>query len=127
MPSIKKKYQPSNSLTIALACGQAALDQKGEDLLILDVRHKSSFADYFVIVSGRSTRHVQGLAGTIDKEMARKKTSSNSEGYNEGLWILLDYDDVVVHVFYRDTRNFYDLEGLWHDAPRIDLKSGEAQ
>ena len=92
--------------------------------MILDVHTLSSFTDYFVIMSGRSTRHVQGLADAVDAELRQKKIKdSNTEGLNEGLWVLLDYNDVVVHIFYSETRAFYDLEGLWHDAKRIDIKN----
>lgn len=119
MPKAKKRGQ--GSLATARACLRAALAKKGEDPVLLDVRQVSSFADYFLIVSGRSTRHVQGLAGAIDKELSSKRLSaSNTEGYGEGLWVLLDYGDVVAHIFYKETRAFYDLEGLWHDAPRLD-------
>lgn len=122
MSRIKERLHNKNSKEIARICTRAGLDKKAEDLVVLDVHQISSFADYFVIMSGRSTRHVQGLAETIDKELGSKRLSSkNTEGYSEGLWILLDYDDVVVHVFYRENRIFYDLEGLWHDAPRVDL------
>ncbi|MCK5230440.1 MAG: ribosome silencing factor, partial [Desulfobulbaceae bacterium] len=83
----------------------------------------SSFADYFMIMSGRSTPHVQGLAEAIDSKIRSKRTKdSNSEGLSEGLWVLLDYNDVVVHIFYSEVRKFYDLEGLWYDAPRVDLR-----
>ncbi|HEB68357.1 MAG TPA: ribosome silencing factor, partial [Desulfobulbus sp.] len=76
----------------------------------------------FVLMSGHSTRHVQGLAEAIEGELRSKRVSSkHSEGLREGLWVLLDFGDVVVHIFYKDKREFYDLEGLWHDAPRIKL------
>ena len=127
MSRIKEKLLAKNSKEIARICTRAGLDKKAEDLVVLDVHQLSSFADYFVIMSGRSTRHVQGLADTIDKELGSKRLSSkNTEGYSEGIWILLDYDDVVVHIFYKENRIFYDLEGLWHDAPRVDL-TGKAR
>ncbi len=113
----KKNIEKKPSLEIARVIARAALDKKAEDLLILDVREISSFTDYFVIMSGRSTRHVQGLAEVIDGELRLKKLKEGStEGLQEGHWVLLDYGDVVVHVFYTDERQFYDLEGLWHDA-----------
>jgi len=120
MKKIRKKNIEKSSLDIARLIGQAALDNKAENLLILDVRKLSSFTDYFVIMSGRSTRHVQGLAESVDGELRLKKLKEGStEGLQEGHWVLLDYGDVVVHVFYSDDREFYDLEGLWHDAPRV--------
>lgn len=112
-----------SSLELARFCGRTALEKKAEDLVILDVRRISSFADYFVIMSGRSTRHVQSLATAIEGELRNKRASSvYSEGLGEGLWVLLDYHDVVVHVFYSETRSFYNLEGLWHDAPRVSVE-----
>lgn len=109
---------------MAAVCARIALDAKAEDLVVLDVRGLASFTDYFVIMSGRSTRHVQGLAEAIESELSAKRISSkSSEGLREGMWVLLDFGDVVVHVFYHETRGFYDLEGLWHDAPRLDVET----
>lgn len=117
------KHRDKSSLEIAMLCARTALTKKAEDLIILDVRSVSSFADYFVIMSGRSTRHVQGLAEAVASELRTKRTSSsNTEGLQEGLWVLLDCGGVIVHIFYQETRIFYDLEGLWHDAPRIEIK-----
>ena len=122
MQQVKKKYRKKSSKGLAKLCAQAALDKKAEDLIILDVRKLCSFTDFFVIFSGRSTRHVQGLAEAIEGELRSKRLStSKAEGLNEGTWVLLDYSDVVVHIFYSETRKFYDIEGLWHDAPRISL------
>ena len=124
MRRIKTKYHTNSSLEIAKLCARAALDKQAEDLIILDVHAVSSFADYFVIMSGRSTRHVQGLADAMESEMRSKRMSNaNTEGLQEGLWVLLDYDDVIVHIFYKETRGFYDLEGLWHDAPRVAIEA----
>ncbi|MBU0483253.1 MAG: ribosome silencing factor [Proteobacteria bacterium] len=122
MKKISKQYQDKEALELALLAGKAALDKKAENLVVLDVREISGFADYFVIMSGRSTRHVQGLAQAIDDEIGSKRLKAgNTEGLTEGLWVLLDYNDVIVHVFYNETREFYDLEGLWHDAPRVEV------
>jgi len=122
MQQVKKKHRKKSSKELAIFCAQAALDKKAEDPVILDVRKICSFADFFVIISGRSTRHVQGLAETIEAELRSKRLSTTkAEGLNEGTWVLLDYNDVVVHIFYSETRKFYDIEGLWHDAPRIPL------
>lgn len=126
MKKIKKEYRDKEGLEIARACAQVALDSKGEDVVILDVRGMASFTDYFVIMSGRSTRHVQGLAESIEAQLRSKRVkTSKAEGLQEAKWVLLDFDDVVVHIFYHDQRSFYDLEGLWHDAPRIQPEEGE--
>ncbi|MDX1775760.1 MAG: ribosome silencing factor [Desulfobulbales bacterium] len=122
MQQVKKKHRKKSSRELAELCARAALDKKAEDPVILDVRKLCSFTDFFVIISGRSTRHVQSLAEAIEAELRSKRLStSRAEGINEGTWVLLDYGDVVVHIFYSETRKFYDIEGLWHDAPRISL------
>jgi ribosome-associated protein len=131
MKHLKKEYATKEGRDLAAACARIAQDTKAEDVVVLDVRGLASFTDYFVIMSGRSTRHVQGLAEAIAGELHAKRVSSkNSEGLREGLWVLLDFGDVVVHVFYHENRGFYNLEGLWHDAPRIDVEellAGDAQ
>lgn len=122
MQQVKKKHRKKSGEELARLCVKAALEKKAEDPVIIDVRKLCSFTDFFVILTGRSTRHVQGLAETIEAELRTKKLStSNAEGLKEGTWVLLDYSDVVVHIFYAETRRFYDIEGLWHDAPRIPL------
>jgi ribosome-associated protein len=122
MKKVQQQYRdlPAEEL-VKLIC-QAALDQKAENLVALDVRKISDFADYFVIMSGTSTRHVSGLADAIDRKIGSKRMmTGNTEGLGEGTWVLLDYDDIIVHIFHSETRRYYDLEGLWHDAPRLDL------
>ncbi len=122
MRKLKKEYSQREGRDVAAVCTRIGLDTKAEDVVVLDVRGLASFTDYFVIMSGRSTRHVQGLAEAIEGELSAKRVNSkHSEGLREGMWVLLDFGDVVVHIFYHEKRNFYDLEGLWHDAPRIDV------
>ncbi|WP_163338360.1 ribosome silencing factor [Desulfopila sp. IMCC35008] len=121
MKQLKQEHRDKTGLEIAKVCAQTALDMKGEDVVILDVTGLASFTDFFVVMSGRSTRHVQGLAEAIEGEMRSKRVkASRAEGIQEGMWVLLDFEDVVVHIFYHEQRGFYDLEGLWHDAARID-------
>ena len=128
MKTVHKKHQGKSGLEIARLLAKAALDKKAEDLVILDVRGLASFTDYFVIMSGRSTRHVQGLAEIVDKVLRDKKIrNENAEGLSEGYWVLLDYNDVVVHIFYSEARDFYNLEGLWHDAPRVPVEDKAAK
>ena len=122
MKKVHKDFQDVSSLELARFAALAALDKKAEDLVVLDVRGLSSFTDFFVIMSGRSTRHVQGLAQAVDTALRHKNMKDgNTEGLNEGHWVLLDYNDVIVHVFYNEDRSFYDIEGLWHDAPRVEI------
>lgn len=121
MKQLKNEYKELEGIELARVCTRVAEDNKAEDLVVLDVRGISSFTDFFVIMSGRSTRHVQALAESMENELRSKRIkTSRAEGLQEGKWVLLDFGDVVVHVFYHDQREFYDLEGLWHDAPRIE-------
>ncbi len=121
MKRLKKEYLDLDGRDLAETCSRIALDGKAENVVILDVRGMASFTDYFVIMSGRSTRHVQALAESIENGLRSKRVNtSKAEGLQEGRWVLLDFNDVVVHVFYHEQRDFYDLEGLWYDAPRIE-------
>src|SRR5262245_31476722 len=100
----------------------AALDVKAEDVVALDVREISSFADVFVIATGRSDRQVRAIADSIEKAAKEAGTPPlGIEGYAEGRWVLIDLDDVIVHVFQPDARLHYDIERLWSDAPRLAL------
>ena len=122
MQQVKKKPLKKTSRELAKLCVRTAVEKKAEDPIILDVSKLCSFTDYFVIISGLSTRHVQGLAEALEAELRSKRlATSKSEGLQEGIWVLLDFNDVVVHIFYSESRKFYDIEGLWHDAPRISL------
>jgi ribosome-associated protein len=121
MKPIKQELMQKSGLELAQICAASALDTKAEDLIILDVRGLASFTEYFVIMNGKSTRHVQALAEAVERSLRSKRVkASTAEGISEGLWVLLDFDDVVVHIFYYEQRKFYDLEGLWSQAKRID-------
>ncbi|MGB3225977.1 MAG: ribosome silencing factor [Desulforhopalus sp.] len=123
MKQIKKEYQEKTGLELAHVCAQAALDTKAEELVIIDVRGLTTFTDYFLIMNGKSTRHVQALAETIEAKLRSKRVkASSAEGLREGMWVLLDFDDVVVHIFYHEQRKFYDLEGLWSEGKRIEIE-----
>ena len=106
----------------ALAIASSAEDKKCEDLLILDIRKVSDISDFFVICSGSSKRHVLAISDGINEALKKKRLSCyNIEGYEHGLWIILDYIDVVAHIFYKETREFYSLETLWGDAKKVSL------
>lgn len=123
MKQIKEEYRNKSGHELAQSCAQAALDTKAEDLTILDVRGLTTFTEYFVILNGKSTRHVQALAEAIEGQLRSKRVkASNAEGLQEGMWVLLDFDDVVVHIFYHEQRKFYDLEGLWREAKQIPVE-----
>jgi len=116
---MKHDYDPSLDLYVKAALGRKALG-----LVVLDVRDLTSVADAFIICSGRSNRQVTAIAESIQIELKKAGIKPLSvEGKKEGLWVLLDYGHVIIHVFYESVRNFYDLEGLWVDAKRIKTKS----
>ncbi len=99
---------------------KAVLGRKALEVVILDVRALTSVADVFIICSGRSNRQVTAIAEHIQTDLKKHRIRPLSvEGKNEGHWVLLDYGHVVIHVFYEPIRTFYDLEGLWIDAKRI--------
>ena len=101
---------------------EACLDTKGNNLVALDVSEIFDMAEQFIIVSGRSDRQVQGIASRIMSVLAAHGVEPGSiEGFDQGHWILLDYDDVVVHIFFEPVRYHYDLEGLWFRGKRVDL------
>ena len=98
----------------------AVMGKKALDIIVLDVSGLTSLADSFIICSGRSNRQVTAIADYIRTDLKKQGVAPLSvEGLQEGHWVLMDYGDIVVHVFYDDVRRFYDLEGLWSDAPRI--------
>lgn len=100
----------------------AALEKKAVDLTVLCVRDMTSIADYFVICSGRSDRQVQSIAQGIEEgSVAQGIKPFAVEGTGRGHWVLMDFSDVIVHIFFEPVREFYDLDGLWGDAPRVEL------
>jgi ribosome-associated protein len=106
---------------------QAALEKKAEGLVVLDVRGLTSIADAFVICSGRSNRQVSAIADHIERFLKNKGVRPlGVEGKGAGHWVLMDYGHVIIHVFYSETRSFYDLEGLWVDAKKIRTESMQA-
>ena len=103
----------------------AAIEKKGKELVLLEMRGITTFTDYFLICSGKSDRQVQAIAQSIADVLKKEGLEPlGLEGTREGRWILMDYGDVVAHVFLEPVRRFYDLEGLWMDAPRIDFQEG---
>lgn len=95
-------------------------DKKGENIKILDIHQVSVIADYFIIASGSNVNQVQALADNVKEECLKAGLEPKSiEGYQNASWILLDYTDVIVHVFSRDDRIFYDLERIWRDGREI--------
>jgi ribosome-associated protein len=103
---------------------QAAMGRKAQKVVVLDVRELTSIADVFIICSGRSNRQVTAIAEHIQTDLKTHSIRPLSvEGTQDGHWVLMDYGHVVIHVFYEPVRGFYDLEGLWSDAKRIQTPS----
>ena len=113
---------PLASWDRALECTRAALERKAYDLVVLETTKLTSIADYFVICSGRSDTQVQAIAEAVRDHLASLGVHAlSTEGTERGQWALLDYGDVVVHVFQVPVRAFYDLDRLWVRAPRVAL------
>lgn len=103
---------------------EAVLGKKAAHVVLLDVRELTSMADAFLICSGRSNRQVTAIADFVHRFLKKRgKKPLSVEGKKEGHWVLLDYGEVIIHIFYEPMRTFYDLEGLWADAERIQTKS----
>jgi len=110
------------SLHKAFAAAQAALEKKAYDLAVFRVEHLLSVADYFLVATGRSDVQVQAIAHGIEERMGKEKALLRSvEGFNHAHWIVMDYDDVVVHIFYEPAREFYRMESNWSDAREVAL------
>ncbi len=107
-----------NSKNLADKIAQLVFNKKGYDVTILDLRNLTTFADYFVICSADSDTQVKAIADEIDKELRDEGIKYwHKEGYRSLSWVLIDYVDVVAHIFKKDSREFYKLEKLWGDAP----------
>jgi len=116
----KVKEDPSRALALAIA--QAALDKKALEVEIIDVGGKVDYADFVVVMSATSDRQANAIAKNVDAELSRQGHRAFSiEGLPQGAWVLMDYGDVVVHIFHEDTRGYYDLESLWSDAERVEV------
>jgi ribosome-associated protein len=116
----KKKEKGTESRQRALLCVNAALENKSKDLLVLNVSEISAFADYFIICSGTSDRQVRAIADSIQGSLKKAGIMPlGVEGDAAAQWILLDFDDVIIHVFIESARAFYDLERLWSEAPQM--------
>ena len=100
---------------------EALEDKKAEDISLIDISEVSVLADYFLIASGNNRNQVQAMADNVEEQLGRAGyTLKNVEGYQTGNWILMDYGDMIVHVFDRQNRLFYDLERIWRDGKQLD-------
>jgi ribosome-associated protein len=120
-PAEKKAAPDSSAKRVALAIAEAGLDKKAVNVEIIDVLGKVDYADFLVVMSGRSDRQVAALARGIEEDVeAKTKTKClGVEGASQGRWVLMDFGDVVVHIFHEDVRGYYDIESLWMDAARV--------
>ena len=118
----------SNSFALAQRAAQIALDNKAQDLVLLDLRGVSDMTDFFIIASGTSDTAVRSIGQHVLEEMKKEGSPvTHVEGLESGRWVLLDFVDFVVHVFHPTLRNFYQLERLWADAEQIRVESAAAR
>jgi ribosome-associated protein len=127
-PSSPSTGEPKAGKELALLVAEAALDKKASRIEIIDVREKVDYADFVLVMSGRSDRQVAAIARGIEEDLKLNHGTrcAGIEGLPQGNWVLLDFGDVVVHIFHQDARGFYDLEGLWLDADRVEFEGQQA-
>ena len=107
---------------MAILAAKALDGKKGEEIKIMEVTELTTLADYFVICTGSSNTQIKALSDAVEQELEEQgETVLHREGYRGGIWVLLDYGSVVVHVFNNEAREFYALERLWQDGKRLDL------
>lgn len=111
---------------LAEYCALQGIEKKAENVLILDLSHRSSVAEYFVIMSGTNERQVAAIAEHISETLRLQGIKPNAEeGFADGRWALIDYSDVIIHIFQDHLRDYYNLETLLAEAPRIRIKPAE--
>lgn len=109
---------------LAALAVEALENKKAEDISIIDISEVSVIADYFIIAGGSNKSQIQALSDTVDEALGRAGLPLKQiEGYNNANWILLDFGDIIVHIFDKENRLFYDLERIWRDGKQIDMKS----
>ena len=105
----------------AIKCAAFALDKKALDVKILEIKRMSSIADYLVLASGRSDRQVQAIADSVKTELKPFDKPIDMEGFDQGRWVVIDYGDIIVHVFQEEIRRIYNLDELWGKAPQLEI------
>lgn len=107
----------------ALLAGKVLSDKKGQDIVIIDIQEKATFADYFVLCSGTSERQIQTLTDEIEEQFAKEGITARSiEGKHGSGWILIDFGDIIVNLFTRETRERYSIEKIWGDCKFIEME-----
>ncbi len=113
-----------NTKNFAVLALEALEDKKAEDISIIDISEVSVIADYFIIAAGKNKNQIQALSDAVNEKLGRAGLLLKQiEGYNNANWILLDFGDIIVHVFDKENRLFYDLERIWRDGKQMDLES----
>jgi ribosome-associated protein len=117
------KQAPDRSLQLALAAARAAEENRGQEIMVLDMREITPIFDYFVLVTGKSRRQLHAISEEIDHALEDDLDDQRMgiEGYRESRWILLDYGTVVIHIFDEEMREFYAMEQLWNQAKQVPL------
>jgi ribosome-associated protein len=116
------------SIDKAQLCLKTIRERKALDPVLLHVEALTSVADYFLITSGNSTRQVQAIARHLRRTLREAGLRAyGAEGEQEGQWVLMDYGDVIIHIFYQPLREFYDLEGLWIEAPQVQADNAASE
>jgi ribosome-associated protein len=124
----KRPPRPQSPREAARLCAAAALAKKAENLLLMQVEELSGYTDYFLLANGRSTRQVTAIAEHVAQVMKKAGVRPlGLDGLRQGRWALLDFGDVVVHIFHAPVRELYDLDSLWGDAPREDMDPTELE
>ena len=118
-----ERAESHRSRDLALAAARTAIDNRGQDVQVLDTRAQTALFDYFVIATGSSRRQLHAMSEEIDQklEVDLQDRRLGIEGYDDSRWIVLDYGSVVIHLFDEDARRFYRLEELWADSPRVEF------
>lgn len=123
MAKAKTQAQMVDARQFAVDCARIAEENKAEDVVVLDLHDRSTICDYFMICTGTSDRQMRTIADYIDEHAEKlNQTRFNLSGYDQSNWILIDYVDVVIHIFNEESRKYYDLELLWGDAPRLEWR-----
>lgn len=115
--------QTSETIRVTAIAVKSLIEKKAEDISLIDISNVSILADYFLIACGSNKRQVQTLINNLEDCLKKEGiVSKNIEGYQSGSWVLMDYGDLVIHIFDRKSRDFYDLERLWKDGKKINIE-----